>query len=360
MKVLKTTDLLLGVTVLMPLLGLPQFANAQAPGTDECDRLITMMEQNTTANSSVTLSQARTYKENSNTAACRDMLEKVQNAKDDTAKTTNSNTTTGNAGGEGGNIVVQQAAPTVSVESPSPQVTVQQEAPTVSVNQGQPEITVHQPAPVVTIEIPKPEITVRMPKPSVEVAQAAPQVVVNQPKPEVRVVQPPAADVNTKTAQANVDINQATNPVIHYESEQPQVHVNQAQGEPTIKVEQFDPATPGVTRSSTASLSATGAQVTASELTGKVVTGPQGQRLGTVKTVILDGQDRAFLIVEYGGVLGIGARQIPIPAQNVKFENGQVRIEGLTIAQINSIPVYKSQPNYRSVQGDQTIPMVRS
>src|SRR5262249_25008987 len=150
-----------------------------------------------------------------------------------------------------------------------------------------------------------------------------------------------------------------TAPVIHYESDQPQVHVTQAQGESNIKVEQIDPGT-SVSGSSTASLSTSGPQVTASELTGKAVIGPAGQKLGTVKTVILDGQNRPFLVIEYGGIVGFGAKQIPIPAQNAKLEKGQVMVQGLTLAQINSIPAYKSEPNYRTVQGDQSIPMVRS
>jgi sporulation protein YlmC with PRC-barrel domain len=240
-------------------------------------------------------------------------------------------------------------------------VTVQQQAPTVSVTQGQPEITVHQPAPVVTIDIPKPEITVRMPKPSVEVAQAAPKVVVNQPKPEVHVIPPAKPDVNTTTAQTNVAVSQAA-PIIHYESEQPQVHVTQAQGEPTIKVEQFD-RTIDRAAPTTASLPGTGPQVTASELTGKTVMGPQGQKLGTVKAVILDAQNRPFIVVERSGIgstIGILAKQIPIPAQNAKLDGGQVMIQGLTMAQINGIREYKSEPTYRTVQGDQTISMIRS
>ena len=54
-------------------------------------------------------------------------------------------------------ILVEQAAPRLTVVQPEPQVTVQRQ---------QPEIFVRQPAPTVTVDIPQPEITVRMPPPT--------------------------------------------------------------------------------------------------------------------------------------------------------------------------------------------------
>jgi len=347
MKLIKITDLLLGATMLVPLLGLPQTVLAQdAAAGNDCDRLITMLQQSGTTNAPMTLDQARTYKSKSDIAACRTALDKMQDNK----------STAATAGAAGGNIVVEQSSPTVNIEQPSPTVTVQQEAPTVSVNQGRPEVTVHQPAPVVTIDMPKPEITIRLPKPSVEVAQAAPQVVVNQAKPDVKVV-PPA---NTANVQPNVNVAEASNPIIHYESEPPQVHINQAQGEPTVKIEQLDR-----TADSGAALSDRGPRVAVSQVSGKSVIGPQRQKLGTVKSVILDGQGHAFLIVERvstagQGVKEQGAKEIAIPAQYVRLDGSEVLIQGLSQSQINAIREYKADSNYRTVAADEMIPMGRS
>ncbi len=98
----------------------------------------------------------------------------------------------------------------------------------------------------------------------------------------------------------------------------------------------------------------------ASELTGKSVMSLAGQKLGTVKMVILDGKEHAFLIVTKSGNAGQLAMDIPIPAQNVRLEGNQVANKGLSQAQIDSIKEYKSDPNYRTVMGDQQIPMSHS
>jgi sporulation protein YlmC with PRC-barrel domain len=346
MKLTKITGLLLGATVLVPLLGLSQTSLAQdAAAGNDCDRLIAMLQQSGTTNAPTTLDQARTYKSNSDLTACRTALGKMPDTKSTAAA----------SGTAGSNIVVEQSSPTVSIEQPSPTVTVQQAAPTVSVNQGRPEVTVRQPAPVVTIEMPKPEITIRLPKPSVEVAQAAPQVVVNQAKPDVKVVTPP----NTANAEPNVNVAEATNPIIHYESEPPQVHINQAQGDPTVKVEQLDRT------ADSGAASARGPRVSVSQVSGKSVIGPQRQKLGTVKSVILDGQSHAFLIVERVGTAGQGlreqgAKEIAIPAQYVRLDSNEIMIEGLTQAQINNMREYKADPNYRTVAAEEMFPVGRS
>jgi sporulation protein YlmC with PRC-barrel domain len=338
---------LLGV-MLVPLLGFAQSSHAQGAGAgNDCDRLVAMLQQPGTAKSPLTLDQARTYKNNSNVEACRTALTKMQgnNATGATAGTAGTADSTG---------VVEPSSPTITVDQASPTVTVHQEAPTVSIAQGRPEVTVRQPAPVITIEIPKPEITVRIPKPTVEVAQVTPQVVVNQVKPDVN-----AANVTAVPSQAspNVRVSESTNPIIHYESEQPQVHINQAQGEPTLKVEEIDRQAAAV---STAGPVDQGPRVAVAELDGKSVIGPQGQKLGTVKLVILDNRNRPFLIIDRGNAAGRGAKEIPVPAENARLDGDHVTIQGLSQAQLDVIREYKADENYRTVMGDQTISMAHS
>ena len=156
--------------------------------------------------------------------------------------------------GDGARIVLQQAAPTIRVDPADPQVTVRQAQPQVTVNQAQPEIIVRQPQPTVRVDIPQPEIIVRMPQPDVNVALAQPQVRVNSAPPQVQVVQPPQqpqVEVERSQPQVllqrsadmepNVQVQQAEGqPTVRYERSEPRVIVNQAQGQPNVRIERMD------------------------------------------------------------------------------------------------------------------------
>ncbi|HYO81314.1 MAG TPA: PRC-barrel domain-containing protein [Bryobacteraceae bacterium] len=156
--------------------------------------------------------------------------------------------------GDGSRIVLQQAAPTIRVDPADPRVTVRQAQPQVTVNQAQPEIIVRQPQPTVRVDIPQPEIIVRMPQPDVSVALAQPQVRVNSAPPQVQVVQPPQQpQVQVEQSQPqvllqrsadmepNVQVQQAEGqPTVRYELSEPRVIVNQAQGQPNVRIERMD------------------------------------------------------------------------------------------------------------------------
>jgi uncharacterized protein YrrD len=160
----------------------------------------------------------------------------------------------GQANGAGANIVVQQQAPTVTVEPAQPQVTVQQPAPQVSVNQPQPEILVRQPPPTITVDMPQPEVIVRMPEPDVSVSMAQPQVQVQVPRPQVQVAQPEQPQVQlAPSGQANVQVQPPQQQAqVNVQRAQPQVRVervgeprvvfNQAQGQPQIRFERMGEA----------------------------------------------------------------------------------------------------------------------
>lgn len=186
----------------------------------------------------------------------------------------------------GGQVVVEQADPSVSVEVPDPQVTVDQAQPEVLVEQAEPQITVtvaeptvtvEQQAPIITIEqaqpevtvsIPEPVITVRMPEPDVNVATAEPQVQVEQPEPVVRFVRPEpritieeaepnvqvtsaepevrvnradAAAVTVDQAEANVEVEQEGEGAVQLTEADPVVNVEQAEGA-DVQVEQAEAA----------------------------------------------------------------------------------------------------------------------
>ncbi len=159
-----------------------------------------------------------------------------------------------NQSGQGGSrVVVQQTAPTIRVDPADPRVIVRQAQPQVTVNQAQPEIIVRQPQPTVQVDIPQPEIIVRMPQPDVNVAMAQPDVRVLMEQPDVSVVQPNQPQVQVERAQPQVLVQRSANgepevqvqqaegqPTVRYEQAQPQVIVNQAQGQPDVRIERQD------------------------------------------------------------------------------------------------------------------------
>ena len=182
----------------------------------------------------------------------------------------------GQAGGTGGEFVVEQAEPTVdvnvpdpvvtvdqaqpevTVEQPTPEITVQVAPPTVNVEQQAPLITVEQQQPVVTVTIPEPVVTIRMPQPDVQVSQDQPQVSVDTPEPVVRFIRPEPqirveqaeAQVNVSQAEPEIDINRTTQADVRIQQAEPDVQieetgeaeVNVTEAEPQVQVEQAEGA----------------------------------------------------------------------------------------------------------------------
>jgi len=95
---------------------------------------------------------------------------------------------------------------------------------------------------------------------------------------------------------------------------------------------------------------ATRARPTASEamgreldrLIGQRVTDPQGQELGDVENVLVDPQGKAAaLVVEWGGLAGLGANQVAVPWQNVQVSpDGQKVTVNSTREQLEKQPKY--------------------
>jgi sporulation protein YlmC with PRC-barrel domain len=349
----------------------------------DCDRLITVLEQRRPANAGVTVEQVRTFRTANNAQACRDALVRI----DPTAATTATATTPGQPGAqEGTNISVQQAAPTIRVDQASPQISVQQAQPQVTVRQPQPEILVRQPAPRVTVDIPQPEIIVRMPQPEVNVAQAQPQVEVRQAQPNVQVTQPAQPQVQVTpaqpqvvqqgaTGQPNVTVQPAEGQAnVRYERAEPQVTVNQAQGQPTVRMEQADgqpaasdanrtamaPATPPAAtaaRPATTGTVAAGAgsarQFSVNQLEDMNVYNARGNQLGEVEDVLVGPNNQTFLVVAYGGFLGLGERQVVLPLDRFQLQNDRLVVAGMTEDQLRALPAYsRGAQGYRAAETD--------
>jgi hypothetical protein len=321
---------LFATTVLAPAAALAASpgtqGNAAGPAANPCDQLLQAFDRQDASRLTITRQQAQTFKNNNDLNSCRTALNAIQTpaAQGSAATATASGTTPGTAAGTAAGAATAAAgAPQVTIQQPAPQVIIQQTQPTVSVSQGQPEIIVHQPAPIVTVQIPPPEITVRMPKPEVNVAQAQPQVSVQQERPNVQVVPAPGAQTAA--------IVETPRPIVRFSSDQPQVTVNRAE-QPNIKFE--DLGTPsqqqaalGQTPSATGQAAVTGAgnQIMVSELQGKTLMGPMpNDQFGTITAVIMDTQNKPFVIVEKGG------QHYAVDVQNVQMRGQNLLIVGVT------------------------------
>jgi len=322
------------------------------------------------------------------------------------------------ATGDGGNIVLQQPAPTIQVEQGTPQITVQQPTPDVTVHQPQPEIIVRQVPPTITVDMPQPEIIVRMPEPTVDVAMAQPQVQVKMPKPQVQVVQPEQPQVQvseaeqsqvavTKSAQkAQVTVNRAQ-PTVRFErTGQPKIVFNESQEQPKVTYEQMakgdQPAdqagqqdaqqltqqpegqtgqqsgekvvqlgtgettqTGGTdqTAQTDQTTQATGTEQTgattnvraimASQLEGQNVYNLNGDELGEVNDVLIDANKKVFLVVEYGGFLGLGERRVLLPMEQFAMRGDRLIIPNMTEDQLKAQSAWdQNMEGYQAAERD--------
>src|SRR5215211_7332416 len=362
-------------------------AAGQQATVADCDRLVTVLEERRPANAGVTVEQVRTFRTANNAQACRDALVRIDPT---LVQAQGATTQTGQAGQQPGqptNVTVQQQAPSIQVEQASPQITVQQAQPNVTVRQPNPEILVRQPAPTVTVNIPQPEIIVRMPQPEVNVAQAQPQVNVRQAQPNVQIVQPQQPQVQVTPAQPqvavqqqsgaqpNVQIQQAEGqPQIRYERAEPQITVNQAQGQPNVRVERADgqPAQGAQTQQPTATQTQTAATATQPAATGTVAAGTGAARqfsvreledmnvynardnqLGEVEDVLIGPNNQTYLVVGFGGFLGLGERRVVLPLDRFQLQNDRLIVQGMTEDQLKALPAYtRGAQGYRAAETD--------
>jgi len=376
MKLLFTTALLSSVAI-----------SGVAMAQSQCDQLVTYFQQKNVAEANTDYTQARTLQTQKNEAECTTMLQRVRQSGDQQAQQGSDQQ------GHGQNIVVQQPAPTITVDQAQPQISVQQVAPTVSVRQPQPEILVRQPAPVVTIDIPQPEIIVRMPKPEVAVNQAQPQVQVKQAQPQVRVEQPAQPQVNVENSQpaqvavtqpdtqAQVQVEQAGEAKVTYERAEPKVTINQAQGQPTVRMENMgDQAnaqggnaamadsndantTPEAQEGGNGQQVATANQagqaqgqmqrVALDRLNGMDVVNERGEKLGTADGVVQGTADqKQYLVIKHGGFLGLGEKTTALSIDGLMMRGNQIVVPGLSDDQIRAMPRFENSDKFPRFTGD--------
>ncbi|SFP91491.1 PRC-barrel domain-containing protein [Tranquillimonas alkanivorans] len=282
----------------------------------------------------------------------------------------------------GGQFVVEQAEPKVTVDVPDPQVSVSQNAPevtveqpepTITVTQSKPDVMVEQQAPVVTVEqaqptvsvdIPEPVVTIQMPEPDVNVAQQQPNVQVQQPEPVVRferpepniVIEDAEAQVRVSEAEAQVNVTTADQAQVAIDQGEPNVDMRTAgdadvtvsQADAKVRVEPAEGANVAVEQAEadvnvveeeqTAEISRdqqvqTEAEMAAAdgfviiaiedldpvEIEGTGVYDRTGDRIGEIERVMSD-----ELIIEVGGFLGLGEKEVALPKDRVSLQRSEV------------------------------------
>lgn len=266
-------------------------------------------------------------------------------------------------------ILVQNAAPQVTVQRPGllinweqapPEVTVHQPTPMVNVRQLQPVIIVRQPPPRITVELDQPEIVVRMPDPEVDVSIAEPQVQVSMAKPLVQVVQPDQPQVKISSGEplvsllprhhADVSIQRDQAEVRYERIGEPQIVVRQLNGGPKVRFEEMS------REEALRTTTVTPAGIRISQLESRKVYSRDGEEIGTARSVLTGRDGKHFLVVARSSLLGLGTHKIILPLTDFAMRGDQLRVRNLTAAEIAKISVWDEKVGaYTPAEADRPV-----
>jgi sporulation protein YlmC with PRC-barrel domain len=82
----------------------------------------------------------------------------------------------------------------------------------------------------------------------------------------------------------------------------------------------------------------------ASSLLGALIKTPEGDKLGELVDMVVDGQDASVTtaVVSVGGILGIGSKSVAIPWQEIRpSEDGQSFVVAMTKHELENAPAWK-------------------
>lgn len=296
-------------------------------------------------------------------------------------------------------IIVRQAPPNVRVQIPQPIITIDQPQPEIIVRMPDPDIAVTNPEPQVEVRQQPPEVNVTQPEPqvSVQAEQAMSQGDEDDSNVDLH-RQEPRVEVQSTGNEAQIDV-QRQEPSVDYQEAEPNVQVERQgepevrynrTGEPTIRFE--DPAgdqrgdmsqdttnagtraegmdeqqaqagdvqqpnptpAPGdLAQTSAPSLyqvlgqnqqmdAGEPVEYYAGDLEGRDVRNAQDQPLGTVDRVVLY-NDRHYLVLADGEVVGIAEREVAIPLETVSVIDGGLVLRGMSEQDIQQMPDVSGQ-----------------
>ena len=86
-----------------------------------------------------------------------------------------------------------------------------------------------------------------------------------------------------------------------------------------------------------------GRGVRASKLIGSTVKIDRSERIGSIEDIIIDEKGQLFVVLDVGGFLGLGGRQVALPYSNLKIDptSGTVTIPGASKEQLEKAPVFE-------------------
>jgi hypothetical protein len=88
----------------------------------------------------------------------------------------------------------------------------------------------------------------------------------------------------------------------------------------------------------------------ADEIIGQKVVNQQGEELGEVDDLVVDSNEQPYAVVGVGGFLGIGERNVAIPASNLDFGADQVVYNGMgSMDEVKAMPEYE-EGSWRSLK----------
>jgi sporulation protein YlmC with PRC-barrel domain len=278
-------------------------------------------------------------------------------------------------------ILVRQAAPTITFDMPQPTITIVQPAPEIIITMPDPSVDVASARPRVEVRQAEPRISISMPEPTVELelyqaenAETSTGIMVERraaqgadgvaaPEPEVTVARADAQIVYQEDPQegqsANVRVSRSV-PTIRIEQAEPQIEITAAQdpqvnwtqsGEPVVTfldgtetggnagaAGETMAANPGLDSEATGGPAVRRdgyqnvdmAMMTAADLEGATVYGVRGEEIGEIGPLVVDGADTQEVIVDVGGFLGMGERQVRVPFTDLTFlkeeTSGEIRV----------------------------------
>lgn len=182
----------------------------------------------------------------------------------------------------------------VQVRQPPADVQVEQQPPEVIVKQPQPEVTINQPEPKVTVDQARPDVNIEQGKPNVSVSQ--------QGEPEVRIQEQAATPDDEQRDQMNQE-----------RAQDAQMGAGSDQS--------------AASSTSTTTSGGTQAAMSLEQLMDKEVYTTGGEQVGEVSDVLVDAQGQPQkVVIEHGGFLGIGQREVAMDMNEIQMQGDQVQI----------------------------------
>ena len=103
------------------------------------------------------------------------------------------------------------------------------------------------------------------------------------------------------------------------------------------------PGTVTGSTTATATLSGTTRILTVDTLEAMDLVGADGKEIGIIDGVVENNADhKQFALVRRGGLLGIGAREITIPLENLAVQGGKVSLRDMDTAQLDGSPEFNN------------------